>query len=144
MEPVVTSALITAGAKLFNTLVEVWNTSRTDDKKQTGVNKWLDKHYDLLHDSLSTNCVNLLSYVDDGKRLRAGDFLKIFCVQNKFNKKTKDLLKSEFRYRLEFMVLLGVIRHLPHIGRYEITRLGVSFLSQARANKHYSMVLLKV
>ncbi len=143
MEPAVTVALISTAAKLFDTFIEMWNTSQKVDNKQRKVKNWISENYNSLRASLSENCVKLLAAVDNGKRLRVGDFLKILYPKHKLDKRSLSLLKNELHYRLEFLVLIGVLRHLSTIQRYEITRLGVAFLELARAKKDYGPVLLK-
>lgn len=143
MEPTVTVALIAAGAKLFKTFIQVWSTSRGIDNTQKKVKKWISANYDSLHDCLSTDSVNLLADIDGGKRQGLADFINVLYPKHRLRKRALGLLQREFRYRLEFLVLLGVLRHLPAIGCYELTRLGVAFLEQARAKRHYRKVLLK-
>lgn len=141
MEPTVTAALIRAGVDLFRTFIEKWRKPRKTDNKQRKVNEWVARKYDLLRDSLSSDCVRLLKVVRDGKRQTVKDFLNV--LYPKLSKRRLDLLKKEFRYRLEFMVLIGVLRYLPRVRKYDITRLGVAFLDEARGRGHYSRALPK-
>jgi hypothetical protein len=143
MEPAVTVALISTAAKLFGTFIEMWDASQKVDNKQKKVNKWISENYYSLRAFLSENCVKLLAAVEGGKRFRGGDFLKVLYPKHKLDRRSLVLLKNELHYRLEFLVLIGVLRHLPSIQRYEITRLGVAFLELARAKKDYGPVLLK-
>jgi hypothetical protein len=143
MEPTVTAALIGAGAKLFKTFIQVWSTSRGIDNTQRRVKNWISANYDSLHDCLSTDSVKLLAEIDGGRRQGLEDFINVLYPKHRLRKRALGLLRREFRYRLEFLVLLGVLRHLPAISRYELTRLGVAFLAQARAKRHYRKILLR-
>jgi hypothetical protein len=141
MDPIVKAAVITAGAKVFTKLTDAWRTSQPPDKNQKKVNKWLTQHYKSLHEVVSPNSVKLLYAIENGKRLRVGEFLKVLYPRLRLTP-TK-LVKNELRYRLQYLAVLGLVKPLPTISRYQITRLGVAFLSKGRSRKHYPTVLLR-
>lgn len=143
MSSIVTAALIGAGTRLFTTFFEIWSASQKPDKKQKAINKWINNNYKSLHESLSSDCVRLLAELDGGKTLRLGDLVKVLYPKLSLTNRNLKLFKDEFRYRLEFLTVIGVLCFLPYQRRYKITRLGVAFLEQARAKKDHHKVLLR-
>ena len=81
--------------------------------------------------------------IENGQRRRVGDLIKVIYPRRKFPAKYAHVIKNELEYRLRYLAAIGLIRSVPTIKRYQITRLGVAFLSKARVRKHYSDVLLR-
>jgi hypothetical protein len=145
MDPIVQAAAVTAGAKMLTTFVQEWNASRAPDKDQEKLGNWLKKkdnktkksNYDALREALSDDSVRLLDHIDSGKRLRVGDFYNVLYEKYDLTRKGVELVKKEMKYRLNYLSALGLIRPLPSIWRFQITRLGVAFLAEARARRHF-------
>jgi hypothetical protein len=138
-----TSVLISLAAevseKLFRVLVESWSGSRSKDKKQARVDSWLKKNYDKLHDAVTDDSVRLLANVEFGHGLTIKSGRKLLYPNTGLSTGKLKLLDQEFRYRLEFLVLLGLLQR--GMRDYRITRLGVAFLAMARTEGHYETVL---
>lgn len=134
-----TYLLVLAGKNLFKIFIENWDRTYGEDRKQNRIKKWLKRNYLKLSRHISVDCVKLLIVVEYGKKYKSKDYLKKIHPKLKIRKKNLDILIREFEYRLNYLVLLGVLDKGPE--EYSITRLGRAFLSTARARYAYPSVL---
>jgi hypothetical protein len=131
--------LAEASAKLFGVFIENWSTSRNKDRKQVKVGVWLNKHYESLRDEITNDSVHLLAHAEFGEGLTITSARRAVYPYLSLPPSKLKLFNKEFHYRLEYLVLLGLLRR--GVKEYHITRLGVTFLAMARAKGHYGKVL---
>jgi hypothetical protein len=138
MEPTIIAAIISAGVKLASTFIEKWSSTKTSDAKQQKVDKWVKNNYEELKGSITGNCVKLLLAVEYGESFRVDDFRKILHPQLTLNE-LEIVFDLEFQYRLEYLTLIGLLN--KGMREYTISRLGASFLREARQRKDYIEIL---
>ena len=139
MELTILGPLAEVSAKLFGIFIENWSRSKDKDKKQVKVEAWLNKNYDQLHDAVTNNSARLLATAEYGKNLTIDSARKKLHPRLSLPDDKLNLFDKEFHYRLEYLVLLGLLQR--GIREYRITRLGVAFLAMARTKGHYEAVL---
>jgi len=149
MDAIITAAMITSGANILVKLIEEYDISRSSDAKQKDVNNWLEgrnrrfrkKNYDILADSLTERSVKILHAIENGQRVYPGDLVKILYPRHHEFDKYKNIVANELGYRMRYLSVIGVVRFLPNINRYQITRLGVAFLDKAQARPPFRTIL---
>ncbi len=139
MEPTFLLPLAEASAKLFGVFIENWNTSKRKDQKQKRVENWLNKHYESVRDAITDDSIRLLAKAEYGEGLTVAKARHVLYPKLSLRGNHSKLFDKEFHYRLEYLVLLGLLQR--GVKEYHITRLGVTFLAMARANGHYIKVL---
>jgi len=136
MEPAILISLAAElSEKLFRVLVESWSGSKSKDKKQAKVESWLNKNYDKLRDAVTNNSIRLLGNVEYGDGLTINSARRLLHPHISLPPRKLKLFDKEFHYRLEYLVLLGLLQR--GMREYHITRLGVAFLAMARTKGHY-------
>ena len=139
MELAILGTLVEVSAQLLKIFIENWNSSNDKDKKQVKVESWLNKNYDDLHDAITSDCAHLLAASEYGDGLTITSARRKLYPKLSLPKNKLDLFDKEFHYRLEYLVLLGLLQR--GMREYRITRLGVAFLAMARSKRHYAAAL---
>lgn len=139
MEPAITTAVITAGATMFKTFIESWTKTRSKDNKQAKVNNWIKNNYDPLFDAITVNSVRLLKAAESGKKFRIDQFREVLHPNIRLRHEEQYLFDREFHYRIEYLVLIGVLK--KGLRDYKISRLRFSFLREARDRGDYQGIL---
>ena len=85
--------------------------------------------------------MKVLRVLDSGDNLPLGKIRsKVYPLLNLTPKEIESAFDDEFKYRLEFLRLNGVVRNTPLTDEYGITLLGKAFLKEARGRKDYENV----
>ena len=133
--PSIINAVVTAAGPLLGKAIELFAGNR-DRKAQEPADRVIQKTYDTLKGNLTGGCVKILKLLEFGYLLYSEDIReKLYPTLQDAQEYLKPLDK-EFRYRLEYLRLNGVVTFVPP-SEYGITRLGLAFLEEARRRRDY-------
>ena len=139
MNPAFLGTLAEVSAKLFGIFIENWSRSKEKDKKQEKVESWLGKNYENLRNAISSDSAHLLAACEYEDGLSITSARRKLYPKLSPSKNMLELFDKEFHYRMEYLVLLGLLQR--GLREYRITRLGVAFLAMARLKRHYAAAL---
>jgi hypothetical protein len=136
MDSVVVAAMITAGTKIGQSLLEKW-TGKNAEKNTVD---HVSAYYDTLHGLMSDNCMRVLKRLEDGQNRSVVELMKVIYPSfEELHHEEQRRLQSEFDYRLFFMSLSGLI--IRPTREFYITATGAEFIRQAREKHQYMTVL---
>jgi hypothetical protein len=140
VEPTLVAAVVSAAGALLEKALEVFAGAR-DPKAQEQLAGVIHGIYPPLKVNLTPGCLRVL------RSLEAGGLMYPWMLRERFYPKLQlpqEQLKEldrEFRYRLEYLRLHGVVALIAG-GEYGISRLGLAFLEEARRRRDYPSELL--
>lgn len=130
-----------AAGGLLSKILEWGANSQTDAAKEAQADKVIKKTYDTFKGNFTDNTVKVLRVLDDETNLLPTHIRpKLYPDLALQAKATATAFDAEFRYRLEYLCLYGVVRHIGD-SEYGITQFGKAFLKEARGRKHYLSVM---
>jgi hypothetical protein len=135
MDSTIIAAVVTAAGALLEKAVELFAGNR-DKKRQAPAEQVIQDTYDTLRGNLTDGCVKALKLLESGSLLYPGMIRQKFYPTLQLPAEPLQTLDHEFRYRLEYLRLNGVVT-LVAGGEYGITRLGLAFLEEARRRRDY-------
>jgi hypothetical protein len=138
LSPTVIAALVSASGALLGKVIE-W-VGRKDDAAQEQAKEVIGKTYDTLRANFTDGCVTALKLLENGEAQMPYRIRERMYPQLNLPQDVVDQLDGEFRYRLEYLRLNGVVTLVGAI-EYGITRLGQAFLAEARRRRDYYKVL---
>ena len=137
MEPTIIAAIVSAGGALLGKVIEEF-AGKPDPGAQKQASEVIKKTYETLKGNLTTGCVRILKLLESGsplypKQIREKYYPELQIPEDHL----KEKLDTEFRYRMEYLRLNGVVTLIA--GReYGITRLGLAFLEESRRRRDYA------
>ena len=134
------NALITTSPTLISKAIE-WFKGK-DANVDAEVEKILNKTYDKLTNYFTEHCVRILLELENGIYLRIPELRRRLNPGLQLPGEAMSQFDSEFRYRLEYLRLTGVLT-LVAGSEYRITRLGQAFLEEARRRHDYINVFAR-
>jgi hypothetical protein len=138
LEPTVIAALVSAAGGLLGKVIE--RGSQRDEKAAAHAKEIIDKTYETLRVNFTDGCVRVLKLLESGQNQAPFQIRSKLYPSLKLAPEAMQNFDSEFRYRLEYLRLNGVLTMVG--GReYGITRLGQAFLEEARRKHDYYSVL---
>lgn len=142
MDPTIIGAIIKTAGSIASQMLQKWDFKAATDPAQKKVDKFVKSNYAKFQANLTKNCIKVLLITESGenfsvKELRKKVFPRLKFKQEKIERK----YDKEFAYRLEFLTAMGILARAHR--EYHITRLGVSFLGEARKRKDYYEILFK-
>lgn len=138
MEPTVIAALVSVAGGALSKVID-W-ASKRDDAADRQAKKVVGKAYDLLKGNFTDGAVRVLKVLEDGRNRMPFQIRQSVYPELKLAQDEKDQFDGEFRYRLEYLRLNGVVGIVGG-SEYVITRLGQAFLEEARRRRDYPNVL---
>lgn len=138
MEPIVIAAIATAAGNVIGKVIEY--AAGKDDKANADAQKVAVKVYDVLHTNFTDGCVEVLKLMEGGENQLPSQIRDRLYPTFHLEGDAEDHFEREFRYRLEYMRLNGVLTLIGGI-EYGISRLGQAFLQEARKRRDYRSVL---
>jgi len=109
MDAPVWGALITAGLKVGAWLFERWPRSKNE---QDRAREYVRSNYDTFHGALSDNSVRVLSLLEDSQMRRLVEVRRHLYPDSSFgSREESDRIDAEFKYRLQFLEMIGVVAH---------------------------------
>lgn len=130
--------MITAGSTTATWLFDKWSPAPPDQK----VRDFVSKHYDVLRGLISNSCMKILRRLENGQNHSESELIvEVYPEYETMSRVEYDRLREEFKYRLYFMDLTGVI--VRPTSEYYITGLGRAFINLARERKDYYDVLFR-
>ena len=136
---VLLAALVNAGLKRLTAFMEEWSAKRSEDTKQQHASEWVSKHYTELRDAVTNNSMKVLAATEFGASFRRDQLRALLHPELDLDHQSMMAFDLEFHYRLEYLVLLGLLT--SGMREYRITRLGVAFLAAARERSDYASAL---
>ena len=138
MEPSVIAAVVSAAGTLLGKVIE-W-AGRRDDAAQKQAKEVIEKAYDALKANFTDGAVTVLKVLENGENQAPFQIRHRMYPALTLSKDQEPQFDGEFRYRLEYLRLNGVVT-LVGGSEYGITRLGQAFLEEARRRRDYYRVL---
>lgn len=135
MEPTIIAAVVSAAGSLLGKVIELYAGNR-DTRTQEQAASVIQKTYETLKGNLTDGCVRVLKLLESGSLLYSWMIRERFYPTLQLPQEHLQELDSEFRYRLEYLRLNGVVT-LVAGSEYGITRLGLAFLVEARRRRDY-------
>jgi hypothetical protein len=138
MEASIIAALVTASGNLVGGLLGRGGRSASPDPTiDERAEKVAADFYDQLRTSITDSCFKAMLFLESGENERVS--LILSAVYPESPKTQSDVVSLEFRYRLEYLRLLGLIT-LVGGSEYTISCLGAHFIEQARRRRDYYRV----
>ena len=135
VEPTIIAAIVSAAGALLGKAIELFAGKR-DPTAQKQASRVIEKTYETLKGNLTGGCVRVLKLLESGSLLYPPLIRQKYYPNLQLPEDHLKELDSEFRYRLEYLRLNGVVT-LVAGGEYGITRLGLAFLEEARHRRDY-------
>src|SRR5689334_8530155 len=108
-----------------------------DDKSAAAATKVMSKAYDTLRTDLTDGLVRVLKLLENGENLPYSDIRMRVYPSLKLTPEFTTPFDEEFKYRLEFLRLHGLLMKVGSGPEYTITKLGQAFLQEARGRRDY-------
>ena len=138
MEKIIIEALVSAAGKLLSKVIE--SASERDDAAHEQAKKVIKKTYGVLRGNFTDGAVRILKMLEDGRNRMVFQIRQSMYPTLKLPQNIEHQFDGEFRYRLEYLRLNGVVYFIGG-SEYAITRLGQAFLEEARRRRAYPDVL---
>jgi hypothetical protein len=138
VEATILNALIATTPTLIGKAIE-WYKGKDEDA-DAEAKKIIKKAYDKLRNYFTDHYVKVLLALGNGIGLPIHELRGRIHPRLQLAGKAIHKFDGEFRYRLEYLRLTGVIT-LVAASEYRITRLGQAFLEEVRRRRDYNEVL---
>jgi hypothetical protein len=143
LETLIIPILAKASGKMLDKVIDRWwpskeSTAKSVDKDAVAVLAKEDV-YRALRGGLTDNCVRILKLLEDGENRRVAQIREYLHPNLKVGAKNIQVFDAEFRYRLEYMLTIGLLARAG--SEFAISRLGQAFIQRARSQKDYNKVL---
>jgi hypothetical protein len=128
VDPMIVAAVVNASGGLLGKMIEVYFGGDHDTRTEKQTDRIIQKTYDHLRWNLTGGSVRVLKLLELGSLYYVEMIRKRFYPNLQLPEEHVKTLDSEFRYRLEYLRLHGVVGLVGGAhGEYGITRLGMAF-----------------
>jgi len=140
MDPTIVAEIIKTAGKAATRMIQKWDGQPCNNSAQRRVDKVIKENYDKMRTNLTNKNVKILISAECGKNFQSKELReKIFPNLNFGSNLLKEQFDKEFEYRLSHLTTIGLLAKAN--GEYYITRLGASFIREARERKDYYELL---
>ena len=137
MDPVtatIIAAVVNASGAVLTSVIGLFANREIKGEEQA--RQVIDKTYETLKGNLTGGSVQVLKQLEGGSLLYSDMLRKRLYPALSESPEFLRAFDAEFRYRLEYLKVNGVITFVPP-SEYGISRLGMAYLEEARRRKDY-------
>jgi hypothetical protein len=137
MDPVtatIIAAVVNASGTVLTSVIGLFANREIKGEEQA--RQVIDKTYETLKGNLTGGSVQVLKQLEGGSLLYSDMLRKRLYPDLSESPEFLRAFDAEFRYRLEYLIVNGVITFVPP-SEYGISRLGRAYLEEARRRKDY-------